>query len=312
MISLVGCTGFVGENIARAGKFEGLYHSSNIEEAYGTKPDLLIYAGLRAEKFLAEKFPEKDLASIHEAEENIKRIAPLKPVLISTIDVYEDPFHATEETSAKGQGAYGRNRAQMEEWIKENYSDYLIVRLPGLFGTGIKKNFIYDYIHYIPALLNEAKFAELSGKNESLKEYYALNEKGFYQCRALSDTERTEVRKIFEQLGFSALNFTDSRGIFQYYNLEHLYRDIFVALDNNIKILNIMTEPVTVCEIYKHLTGESFLNELGKEPPHYDARSLYYPAFSGFAAEDGTGGYLYSKKQVLDEIKRFVDKETQI
>lgn len=312
MISLVGCTGFVGGNIARGGKFDGLYHSSDIQDAYGTRPDLLIFAGLRAEKFLAEKFPEKDLSSILEAQENIEKIAPSKLVLISTIDVYEDPFHATEETPANGQGAYGKNRAQMEAWVKENFSDYLIVRLPGLFGTGIKKNFIYDYIHYIPALLNEMKFAELSGKNAVLNDYYALNEKGFYQCRMLSDKERMDLRKIFEQLGFSALNFTDSRGVFQYYNLEHLYRDIFTALDNNIKVLNIMTEPVTVSEIYEHLTGEKFLNELGKEPPCYDARSIYYPAFSGFPAADGKGGYLYSKQQVLDEIKRFVDKETQL
>ena len=312
MISLVGCTGFVGGNIAAGGHFDGLYHSSDIEKAYGTSPDLLIYAGLRAEKFLAEKFPEQDLASILEAQENIKRIAPSKLVLISTIDVYEDPFHATEETPANGQGAYGKNRVQMEEWVRENFSDYLIVRLPGLFGTGIKKNFIYDYIHYIPALLNEMKFAELSGKNEELKEYYVLNDKGFYACRELSAEEQQKLKKVFEKLGFSALNFTDSRGIFQYYNLEHLYRDIFTALDNNIKVLNIMTEPVTVSEIYEHLTGEPFLNELGKEPPHYDARSLYYPVFSGSPAADGEGGYLYGKQQVLDEIKQFVDKETQI
>ena len=47
--ALVGYTGFVGSNIYAAGSFDGAYNSKNIEEAYGTNPDLLIYAGLRAE-----------------------------------------------------------------------------------------------------------------------------------------------------------------------------------------------------------------------------------------------------------------------
>lgn len=312
MISLVGSTGFVGGNIAKAGKVDGLYHSKNIEEAYGTKPKILIYAGLRAEKFLAEKFPEQDLEQIRIAEENIQKIAPEKLVLISTIDVYEDSFHATEETPALGQGHYGKNRAQLEEWVRENFKDYLIVRLPGLFGTGIKKNFIYDYIHFLPALLNEAKFAELSEKKPELKDCYALNEKGFYQLQDLSADEKAALRLVFEELGFSALNFTDSRGVFQYYNLEHLYGDIFTALDNNINVLNITTEPVAIHEIYEFLSGEVFVNEISDRPPHYDARCLYWKSFGGISAADGNGGYLYTKEEVLNEIKRFTYKEMQL
>ena len=310
MISLVGCTGFVGSNIAAGGEVDGLYNSKNITEAFGTGPELLIYAGLRAEKFLAEKFPEEDLKQIGTAKENIRRIAPENLVLISTVDVYEDSFHATEETPAKGAGAYGRHRAELEQWVRSEYPEALIVRLPGLFGKGIKKNFIYDYIHFLPALLNETKFEELSAKAPELKEAYVLNEKGFFQLTDLSAPERSALRTVFEKLGFSALNFTDSRGIFQYYCLEHLYRDIFTALDNNIKTLNIATEPVSIHEIYEYLTGESFVNEITDRPPHYDARTVHYRAYGGFPAEDGRGGYLYSKEEVLNEIKRFAEKET--
>ena len=59
--ALVGYTGFVGSNICAGEKFEGLYNSKNIGEAYGTNPDLLVYAGLRAEKYLANHEPDKDL-----------------------------------------------------------------------------------------------------------------------------------------------------------------------------------------------------------------------------------------------------------
>ena len=78
--ALVGYTGFVGSNIYAAGSFDGAYNSKNIEEAYGTNPDLLIYAGLRAEKYLANNAPEKDMELIKQAEDNITKINPKKLV----------------------------------------------------------------------------------------------------------------------------------------------------------------------------------------------------------------------------------------
>ena len=310
MISLVGYTGFVGGNLAASGTFDGLYNTKNIEEAYDTKPDLLVYAGLRAEKFLAEKDPEADLISVYHAKETIQKIEPKNVVLISTVDVYENPAGAAENTEAAGCGAYGRNRALFERWVQNRFKDSLTVRLPGLFGKGIKKNFIYDYIHFIPTLLNEPKFKELSEKDAFLKDWYRLNEKGFYQLKEARPEEKRELKAHFEALGFSALSFTDSRGVFQYYNLSHLFNDIFAALAHNIKILNLATEPVSIREIYSFLTGREFENHLEKEVPFYDFRTLHYSAFGGFPAGDGAGGYLYRKEEILTDIKTFTEKES--
>ena len=49
---LVGYTGFVGSNIASGHDFTWKMNSKNKEESFGKRPDLLVYAGLRAEKFL--------------------------------------------------------------------------------------------------------------------------------------------------------------------------------------------------------------------------------------------------------------------
>ncbi|MCQ2530192.1 MAG: sugar nucleotide-binding protein [Lachnospiraceae bacterium] len=309
MKSLVGYTGFVGGNISAAGSFEGRYNSKNIEEAFGTNPELLIYAGITAEKFIANKFPEQDLEIIQNAEKNIQKIHPERLVLISTIDVYEDSFHADEETPALGQGVYGQHRSLLENWVKENIEDYLIVRLPALFGKGIKKNFIYDYIKYIPALLNEEKFGQLSAKRPELKNYYSLNDKGFYACKALEEEERKVLKNVFKELGFSALNFTDSRAVYQFYNLANLYSDIQKALEKKIKVLNITTEPLRSSDVYQYLTGEIFENEITDQPAVYDARTRYFKELGGFVAEDGNGGYLYKKEEVLKEIKEFTIEE---
>ena len=55
---LVGYTGFVGSNIYAKGQFDYVFNSSNIQDSYGLNPDLLIYAGLRAEKYLANFLEE--------------------------------------------------------------------------------------------------------------------------------------------------------------------------------------------------------------------------------------------------------------
>lgn len=309
MISLVGYTGFVGSNIyaAARGKIRGLYNSNNIEEAYGTRPDLLIYAGLRAEKYLANNNPKKDFALILEAEENIRKIAPKKLVLISTIDVFEIP-RLVDETSpiiTAGLHAYGYNRYQLELWTRENYSDALIVRLPGLFGKNIKKNFIYDYIKKVPFMLKADKFIELSNKNSELKKYYRLQDNGFYKVNIIDNGEE-KLKQIFQNLEFSALNFTDSRSKYQFYNLMNLWDDIQIALNANIKLLHLATEPVSAAELYRYLENNEFENELEGLPANYDYRTIYADVFGG------SNGYIYSKQKILEEIKEFTKRESMV
>ena len=64
---LVGYTGFVGSNLNKEFDFTNVYNSKNIVEAYGTQPDLLIYAGVSAEKFLANQYPQKDFEIVEAA-----------------------------------------------------------------------------------------------------------------------------------------------------------------------------------------------------------------------------------------------------
>ncbi|MEE0861709.1 MAG: NAD(P)-dependent oxidoreductase [Lachnospiraceae bacterium] len=302
MIALVGYTGFVGSNIYSKGKIDCAYNSKNIEEAYGTNPDILIYSGLRAEKYLANNEPDKDMELINQAIENIKKINPKKLVLISTVDVWKNPVGVDENDNVDTDGlqAYGYNRYQLELWVREKYKDALIIRLPGLFGINIKKNFIYDYINVIPFMLKEEKYMELLSKENELDKYYHKQDNGFYKVDVKED-EKQHLKDIFRKVGFSALNFTDSRSRFQLYNLSRLWDDINTALENNLLIWHPATEPVTASEIYEYLTGEKFVNELGGTPANYDYKTAYDSIF------DGSNGYICDKQTVLREIKEFVN-----
>ena len=302
MVALVGYTGFVGSNIYSEGKIDAVYNSKNIESAYGTEPDLLIYSGLRAEKYLANNDPEKDMELINQAIENISKINPKKLVLISTVDVLKNPVDVDEMADIETEGlqAYGYNRYQLELWVRDHYKDALIVRLPGLFGKNIKKNFIYDYINVIPFMLKEEKYLELVNKENELEKYYHKQDNGFYKVD-VREEDKEYLKNIFRKVGFSALNFTDSRSRFQLYNLSRLWDDINIALENNLTMWHPATEPVTAGEIYKYLTGEEFVNELNGLPANYDYKTAYAEVFGG------TNGYICDKETVLKDIQKFVN-----
>lgn len=304
MKALVGYTGFVGSNIYMAGDFEAVYNSKNIEEAYGTNPDLLIYAGLRAEKYLANSAPEKDMELICQAERNIAKINPQKLVLISTIDVFQMPKGVDEHSviDTEGLHPYGLNRYRLEERVREKYPSALIIRLPGLFGKNIKKNFIYDYINFIPFMLKAEKFAELSAADADLKKYYTMQDNGFYRVN-VSDADRELLKDKFRRLGFSALHFTDSRSVYQFYNLAHLWNDIQTALEAGLTLWHPAVEPVSAGEVYKYLTGKDFLNELNETPVEYNYKTAYAEVFGG------KDGYICSKQEILLDIRKFINGE---
>jgi hypothetical protein len=301
---LVGHTGFVGSNLAESHVFDLCFNSKNISEAFGLNPDVLVYSGVRAEKFLANKEPEKDFEIIQDAIENIKRINPKQIILISTVDVYPNPIAVDEnsEIDLDVVQPYGKNRLFLENWVASNFDDYLIVRLPGLFGKNIKKNFIFDLISVIPSMLNEVKYQELASKNWIVNNY-TLQENGFYKLNNLDDSDRKILKQEFLNIGFSALNFTDSRGSFQFYNLKNLWNDIQIAQKNNVKKLNLATEPIVVSEIYQAVYGNHFVNELTNSVPNYDFYTNHGQLFQK------QGNYISSKQEVLHDIVNFIKSQ---
>lgn len=298
--ALVGYTGFVGSNLCRQTRFDGLYNSKNIEKAYGTRPDLLYYAGVPRQKFIADRDPRRDLKVIENAARNIEKIRPGKLVLISTVDVYGNHRGLTEEDGVprREKPGYGANRRKLEI-MAQSVRDCLVVRLPGLYGKNLKKNFIYDYINFIPSLLSKEKLRELGAKEPELLTLYTQRDNGYF-CPA-EGADRENLRKIFKRVGFSALNFTDSRSVYQYYGLSRLSRDIDIALGRGLSEVNLMTRPVETGYLYRYLTGEDFVNHILNTPLHYDIRTCHARLFGG------KDGYICDSRRVCRDIKEFVE-----
>ena len=222
-------------------------------------------------------------------------------VLVSTIAVYADS-RGCDETSPLPAGelpAYGRNRLQLERWVREDFPDALIVRLPALYGKGLKKNFLYDLHTITPAMLRPEKYRELAAESELVKTGYTLAGNGFYKLNGAAD--RAALRDWFAHNEFNALAFTDSRSRYQYYPLARLWRDIQTALAAGLTVLNLATPPVSAAAVYTAVTGKTdWHNELSVPPYDYDLRSRHA------ALLGGRDGYLCTEAEELREICAFM------
>ena len=250
--ALIGFTGFVGGTLDREIDFTHRYHSKNIREIEGKEFDTIYCAGVPAVKWLANKEPEQDLVAIAPLLVALEKVKSERFVLISTIDVYKIPVGVTEETeiSTAGLHAYGTHRRMIELFVAERFPLHHIIRLPGLFGYGIKKNIIYDFLH---------------------------------------DNQVDNIHADAE---------------FQFYDLSVLKRDIDIAIDNGLSLVNFATESVSVRQVAQAAFNRDFDNRpAGVAPARYDMRSVHGRLFGG------TESYLQEKDEVLERLKRFVASE---
>jgi nucleoside-diphosphate-sugar epimerase len=147
--ALIGYTGFVGATLDHELRPSHRYRSKNIDEIRGQAFDDVICAGVQAMKWWANLHPDEDWAGIKRLLDALAQVEAKRFTLISTIDVYPQPRMVDEDSviDRAGHHAYGLHRLMVEDWILEHFPHVAILRLPGLFGPGLKKNVIYDMMH---------------------------------------------------------------------------------------------------------------------------------------------------------------------
>lgn len=145
---LIGSTGFVGGNIARQHNFDVEFHSANVDALAGREFTLLVCAAPSGAKWRVNANPRPDLESTERLIKAIGGVRARRFVLISTVDVFANPIAVDESTSPDTDDlhAYGQHRRALEQFVQDRF-DALIIRLPGLYGTGLKKNVIFDLLH---------------------------------------------------------------------------------------------------------------------------------------------------------------------
>ena len=147
--ALIGHTGFIGGTLSEQIEFNDLYNSSNISKIKDRSYDIIYCAGAQGKKWWANSNPKQDLAGIHHLISHLNSAKAELFVLISTVDVFANPNGVNETTpvTLPNLTPYGYHRFLLEEFVRSKFNNYKIIRLPGLVGTGLRKNIIYDLAH---------------------------------------------------------------------------------------------------------------------------------------------------------------------
>jgi hypothetical protein len=149
MNALIGHTGFVGSNLLAQRNYEHLFNSKNFRDMEGRTFSTVVCAGISAVKWQANKDPQDDWNKIAALMDALKTVASEEFILISTIDVYAETQGLDESFDNHGRPnhAYGTHRLQFEDFCTGHFPNCRVVRLPALFGPGLRKNILFDLMN---------------------------------------------------------------------------------------------------------------------------------------------------------------------
>jgi len=147
-ISLVGYSGFIGQQLMKdyGREIGNIYNSKNIKHLGDMAHDTLIIAAPSATKWQANKNPKEDLAKVSKLINALKDVQAKEVIHISTCDVFDYSkgnrnFELDETFSDQ---PYSKHRRLLEDAVKG--LNYRILRLPTVYGQGMKKNIFFDLI----------------------------------------------------------------------------------------------------------------------------------------------------------------------
>lgn len=263
---LIGHTGFVGGTLLRQTRFDACYNSANIATIDGQRFGTLVCAAAPGSMIEANRAPERDAAQIEALIARLDKVEAEHFVLISSIAVLADFAGGDDEgtTAFQQELAYGRHRRTLEAFVETRFSSHLIVRLPALFGPGLRKNFLFDLLNPVPAMLTQAKhgaiMAALGHEQAALvgRLYAPDAATGMLKLdRAALDADpgRAGLEHSLATLGATALQFHHPDTTYQYYPMARLWQDIGIAQAAGLTHLHLAPAPLRVAAIHQRLTG---------------------------------------------------------
>jgi hypothetical protein len=308
--ALIGHTGFVGGALLRQASFSNCYNSTSIAAIDGEHFDMVVCAAAPGSMLEANRAPERDRAQVHALIERLSKLRARRFVLVSSIAVLADFAGGDDEMTSRFQQelAYGRHRRELEAFVEATFPDSLVLRLPALFGRGLRKNFVFDLMNPVPSMLTRARFDALHAALEAglsgwVADLYAPDEAtGMLRLDRLAldrDPRRGALEAAVRELGFCATRFHHRETTYQYYAIDDLWRDIRIATEAGLTHLHLASEPLKAGAIHARL--------LGREMPETEARLHREDMHSAHAGLWGASGpYLHDAQTTLDRLAAFV------
>lgn len=151
---ILGWTGLVGQTLFHQLLSSGIkpadigiFNSKNLQEIRGAAFGTLYICCMPATKWRVNLHPEEDLHTLNTVMKVLETVQAHTVILLSTVDVLEPHAKEGECSELWSQHAYGQHRRTLEVMVHRQWSSALVIRLPALFGRGLKKNALYDLLH---------------------------------------------------------------------------------------------------------------------------------------------------------------------
>jgi hypothetical protein len=142
--------GELGSNLLNSYKFDHLFTYDNFKEATGKNFTELLFAALPDSKERANKYSQEDVDIIENMKDILKTIKVDRIIVISTIEVYNDIDKELDEDYDCDwfiNHPYGNHRYMFEYFIKFQFKNHHIIRLPHIFTYVRKSDLINEVIN---------------------------------------------------------------------------------------------------------------------------------------------------------------------
>lgn len=160
-VTLIGANGFVGSAFARLLQARPDVQlvrvtRGNFDSVPAAPSDIVIEAACNSKKFLAAENPaaEFELSVTHRLK-TLLRFPAVLQVHVSSVDVYGDltsPATTREDSPVDFSkiSRYGFHKLLAEQLVRHYAPRWLILRLAGMVGPGLRKNPVFDILNGLP------------------------------------------------------------------------------------------------------------------------------------------------------------------
>jgi nucleoside-diphosphate-sugar epimerase len=187
-IVLIGANGFVGSAFFRllSGGDDELVAITrkNYAAHAGEGADLVIEAACNSKKYFAEESPFKEFDSsvVHRLRTLRDFPAPVH-LHISSVDVYADltsplTTHESMPVPAEKATFYGLHKWMAEELVRKHATQWLIIRLAGMVGPGLRKNPVFDILNGLPLRIHPDSRYQFLSTDDAARISWKLVEAG--------------------------------------------------------------------------------------------------------------------------------------
>ncbi|MBU1910481.1 MAG: sugar nucleotide-binding protein [Verrucomicrobia bacterium] len=189
-VLILGARGFLGSAItaeATARDYRVFpVEPDNYRTHLGVEADWLINANGNSRKYLSDQQPLEDFdLSVRSVAASLQDFRADHYLYLSTVDVYADKGNPARNAEAEPirpsrLSRYGHHKWLAEELIRFNASSWMVMRMGGLVGPGLRKNAVYDLLRGQPLRVHSDSVYQFLHTRETACVILDLAERGLW------------------------------------------------------------------------------------------------------------------------------------